>query len=101
MAKVLSDILLSTFSFTINDDGSRIEKWTVFDMVAGALISGADIEIVRGTFIIENTFYQGNTAITRTIKGTFVTPDKAEGTYVVLYGSKGPYEGNWEGAPKP
>lgn len=98
---VENNTLISPFSFKVSDDGTQIERWSIVDLVSGQLIGGGEVKLIGGTFTIENTFYQGNTKTSRTINGTFVMPDKVEGTYVVSYGSKGPYEGNWEGAPKP
>ena len=91
---------LASLSFTVGENGHQIDSWSLIDLGAGQISIGGSIPITAGTFKIENNNYVGNTKISQTIEGTFVTPDKVKGTYKFSYGSLGTYEGDWEGAPK-
>jgi hypothetical protein len=99
--EVRDQVNLVSFSFTIDEDGDEIEKWSLFDLGAGQITFGGSVKIIDGAFKIENETYVGSARMSRTIEGVFVAPDKVEGSFEFYYGSLGTYEGEWEGAPKP
>ena len=92
------DIL--NFSFTVSEEG--IESYSILDLGLMEIQIGSfnpPITIAGGEFTIDIDTISGTTRISRVFEGTFVAPDKIEGTYEFKYGGK-TYEGEWVGRPK-